>query len=227
MDNKRIGDFINRIIPDIDDRIRAFLESCDLSEREREILFLRVIDGKTLREVGVAFGVTRERVRQLEAKAFRKLRGPLHRRQIEEDIINLSINSKREDLFREWEDFFEKLNLLDDETNEKIEEDYLEATSIRDLSLPTRSFNALMRAGIKNLKDLSLYGDIKKIRNLGTKSYRDIVDRALEYGLELEDGSVSFVNPATQDFKFSDRKFDEYFGGTEGKDEKYPEEVKL
>lgn len=187
MDNKRIGDFINRIIPDIDYRIRAFIENCDLSEREREVLFLRVIDGKTLREVGDAFGVTRERVRQLEARAFRKLRGPLHRRQIEEDIINLSINSKREDFFREWEDFFEKLNLIDDETNEKLEEDYLEATPIRELELSTRSFRALARAGIKNLKDLSLYGDIKKIRNLGTKSYQEVVDRALEYGLDLED----------------------------------------
>ncbi len=187
MDNKKVGDFINRIIPDIDDRIRTFIESCALSERERKVLFLRVIDGKTLREVGDAFGVTQERVRQLESKAFRKLRGPLHRRQIEEDIINLSVNSKREEFFREWEEFFEKSKLLGDEMNERIEKDYLEATSIRELNLSTRSYTALTRAGIYTLKDLSLYGDIKIIRNLGPKSYREIVDRALEYGLDLED----------------------------------------
>ncbi len=51
-----------------------------LSEREREVLELRfgLKDGhsRTLEEVGDMFGVTRERVRQIEAKALRKLRHP-------------------------------------------------------------------------------------------------------------------------------------------------------
>ncbi len=51
-----------------------------LSEREREVLELRfgLKDGKsyTLEEVGQIFGVTRERIRQIEAKALRKLRHP-------------------------------------------------------------------------------------------------------------------------------------------------------
>ncbi|MEF3272819.1 MAG: RNA polymerase sigma factor RpoD [Chloroflexus sp.] len=51
-----------------------------LSERERRVLELRygLLDGqpRTLEEVGKAFGVTRERVRQIEVKALRKLRHP-------------------------------------------------------------------------------------------------------------------------------------------------------
>ncbi len=51
-----------------------------LSEREREVLEMRfgLNDGKdhTLEEVGKTFGVTRERIRQIEAKALRKLRHP-------------------------------------------------------------------------------------------------------------------------------------------------------
>lgn len=52
----------------------------DLPDRERKILQLRygLIDGqrRTLEEVGVAFGITRERTRQIEAEALRRLRHP-------------------------------------------------------------------------------------------------------------------------------------------------------
>ena len=51
-----------------------------LSERERQVLAMRfgLEDGRsrTLEEVGKAFGVTRESIRQIEAKALRKLRHP-------------------------------------------------------------------------------------------------------------------------------------------------------
>ena len=52
----------------------------ELSERERNVLEMRfgLLDGqsRTLEEVGAQFGVTRERIRQIEAKALRKLRHP-------------------------------------------------------------------------------------------------------------------------------------------------------
>jgi RNA polymerase primary sigma factor len=57
-----------------------------LTERERQVLELRfgLIDGKdhTLEEVSNYFNVTRERIRQIEAKALRKLRHPTHSRQL-------------------------------------------------------------------------------------------------------------------------------------------------
>ncbi|MGD2177802.1 MAG: sigma-70 family RNA polymerase sigma factor [Anaerolineae bacterium] len=60
------------------ERVRSLLEV--LSERERAVLEMRfgLKDGRThtLEEVGQAFDVTRERVRQIESKALRKLRYP-------------------------------------------------------------------------------------------------------------------------------------------------------
>jgi RNA polymerase primary sigma factor len=59
---------------------------CSLSERERKVLELRfgLGDGysRTLEEVGKQFKVTRERIRQIEAKALRKMRHPTRIRQL-------------------------------------------------------------------------------------------------------------------------------------------------
>jgi RNA polymerase primary sigma factor len=57
-----------------------------LTERERKIILLRfgLEDGRfrTLEEVGREFGITRERIRQIEAKALRKLRHPTYSRKL-------------------------------------------------------------------------------------------------------------------------------------------------
>lgn len=68
------------------DEIRGVLET--LEDREKKILELRfgISDGttRTLEEVGSEFNVTRERVRQIESKALRKLRHPTRSRRIKQ-----------------------------------------------------------------------------------------------------------------------------------------------
>ncbi|MBQ8635851.1 sigma-70 family RNA polymerase sigma factor [bacterium] len=63
-----------------------------LSPRERDIIILRfgLMDNRqrTLEEIGHLFGVTRERIRQVEAKALRKLRNPKLKRSFEEFFSN-------------------------------------------------------------------------------------------------------------------------------------------
>ncbi len=68
------------------DQVKTSLSG--LTDREREVLELRfgLVDGKdhTLEEVSDFFNVTRERVRQIEAKALRKLRHPANSRNLRE-----------------------------------------------------------------------------------------------------------------------------------------------
>jgi len=67
------------------DKINEVLET--LTDRERTVLIERfgLLDGKpkTLEEVGMRFKVTRERVRQIEAKALRKMRHPTRAKQLQ------------------------------------------------------------------------------------------------------------------------------------------------
>ncbi len=93
-DNSQLGDFIpdDDALEPVDAAAREMLREqvqnalSVLSERERQVLELRfgLVDGKdhTLEEVGRYFNVTRERIRQIEAKALRKLRHPTRSRHL-------------------------------------------------------------------------------------------------------------------------------------------------
>jgi RNA polymerase primary sigma factor len=93
-ESSQLGDFIEdqEALEPMDAAAREMLREqvknalAVLSEREREVLELRfgLLDGKdhTLEEVGQYFQVTRERVRQIEAKALRKLRHPTRSRHL-------------------------------------------------------------------------------------------------------------------------------------------------
>lgn len=93
-DDSNLGDFVadgNAVTPEgnvesvmLREHIDALLG--DLKDRERQVIVLRfgLEDGhpRTLEEVGKEFNVTRERIRQIEAKALRKLRNPVRSKRI-------------------------------------------------------------------------------------------------------------------------------------------------
>jgi len=95
-DDSHLGDFIKderNVSPEeyatnelLKDEISEVLQT--LTEREEKVIRLRfgLEDGKsrTLEEVGQMFGVTRERIRQIEAKALRKLRHPSRSRKLKD-----------------------------------------------------------------------------------------------------------------------------------------------
>lgn len=95
-EDSHLGDFIpddDAIAPAdaaayelLKDQLNEVLDT--LTEREQKVLKLRfgLMDGRarTLEEVGKKFGVTRERIRQIEAKALRKLRHPSRSKQLKD-----------------------------------------------------------------------------------------------------------------------------------------------
>jgi RNA polymerase primary sigma factor len=95
-DESNLGDFIedDSVDSPADAATRVMLSNAvgevlgELSEREQEIVRLRFgLDGgraKTLEEVGKEFGVTRERIRQIEAKTLAKLRHPQRSQRLRE-----------------------------------------------------------------------------------------------------------------------------------------------
>ncbi len=99
-DDSHLGDFIkdeHNMSPEeyatnemLKDEISDILLT--LTEREEKVIRLRfgLEDGKarTLEEVGQIFGVTRERIRQIEAKALRKLRHPSRSRKLKDYMDN-------------------------------------------------------------------------------------------------------------------------------------------
>ena len=95
-EDSHLGDFIEdrSNLPPADAASRELLKAQldkvlgELTDRERKVLLLRfgLEDGRarTLEEVGKEFNVTRERIRQIEAKALRKLRHPSRSRKLKD-----------------------------------------------------------------------------------------------------------------------------------------------
>ncbi|MBE5949544.1 MAG: RNA polymerase sigma factor RpoD [Lachnospiraceae bacterium] len=95
-DDSNLGDFVadnNAVTPEgniesvmLREHIDVLLD--DLKEREKQVILLRfgLLDGhpRTLEDVGREFKVTRERIRQIEAKALRKLRNPVRSKKIKD-----------------------------------------------------------------------------------------------------------------------------------------------
>ena len=181
------------IIPDFNASIEYVL--CTLSERERKILKNRFVDLLTLEQTGKLFGVTKDRIRQIEAKAIRKLRHPSRAKYFRYGVSAIIENIRTDyyNKFSELEGKLIELCKLNMKTADEVIQDHelrrkYAPTNIEQMDLSVRSYNCLKRAGIDTLQHLAQlsYNDLIRIRNLGRRSVDEIIGKLSEYGYEIQ-----------------------------------------
>ena len=163
-----------------------------LTERENKVLQMRYEWGMTLEEVGSELGATRERIRQIEAKAIRKMRtrkrdimcAPAidYRKELSDnEVLRNQVNYLQSEL--------DKIrNITPEQREEADKKRSVMETSIDELDLSVRSYICCKRAGINTLGDLSMktLNDMYHVRNLGRRSLQEIEKKMAEYGLRVK-----------------------------------------
>ena len=168
----------------------ALIQSLDkLSDRERSILVMRFKHGMTLEQCGRKYNVTRNRIRQLQNKALRRLRHPSTWKSWCYDTMKKAYAYEDEVSALRLENIRLR-NAIKSELPQPKKEQMpnLDDVWIDDLDLSVRSFNCLKRAGINKVSDLvgKTYEDMMRVRNLGRKSTEEIACKVREYGVAFE-----------------------------------------
>ena len=178
-----IGIFIKTIFPNFEESLKEKIDKSDLTDREKKILNMRLFQGNTLDECAKEFDVTRERIRQVESKAYRKMRHPMFRLTVLDDFDYL----KRFETFKGYrakfyDELFDREEVLKSEEVKIEKEKTLENIYISECGFSPRTYNCLYREGIRSLKDLSEYStdELLGVRNLGRKSFAEIVEKTDE-----------------------------------------------
>ena len=203
------------IPPDVDEAVDAALKDTYITKRERTVIFMRYKEQMTLDECGKHFNISRDRIRQIEAKALRKLRmprrsywmryGKVAREKLDrlQYIRNaLVVSEKIKDLDNQINealthndiqrllDLKNKLALHLAEYNvaENSDPDVLDIP-IEELELSVRSYNCLRRHGDNTVGDICKmsYDELISVRNLGRRSCAEIIDKLHSLGVDLRE----------------------------------------
>ena len=202
------GNYYDEIIPNFNENIKRILDKEMFSDRERYCLMAYYKDARNLEDIGKSLGVTRERIRQIEAKAIRKLKHPTNREMLlqgKDKFELISINEK-EEIIKEFKEKIGYDLIVEWIGNHEITEELLDVcysvintynngpkgqgeATIEDLDLSVRSYNCLKRWGIHTLKDLTSMtrDDMMKVRNLGKRSLKEIESKLKEIGLTFKE----------------------------------------
>lgn len=168
----RTDELIILSLPEEDKIIEILNEK--LNNRECEVIKHRFGfygKPKTLEEVAKLYAITRDRIRQIEGSALRKLRNPVALSKLLPDY-----DLKMKELVQ-TQRMVDINSYLDAEVDKsKNVDSYI--IPIEMLNLSTRTYRTLKRAGVNYIGDLVKYTitDLKRIRNLGNKSIDELID---------------------------------------------------
>lgn len=206
-----------KVAPDIwDYDIRHFKKLIStLTDREQRVLAMRYQFGMSLDEVGKALCLTRERVRQIQKKAERKLRhrsasGGIwvvnHEKYDALRQENNELKARLSDLEHHLDVYRARLEELGvkaekPEENPEVKNENLNKVKIEELDWSVRAYNCLKRAGFNTLGDIFYFdqnqGNIegpfrcqswRHVRNFGRKSLMEVAKSVFEYcGYRLQD----------------------------------------
>ena len=176
----------------------------ELSQRERDVIFrrfgVRGFQKSTLKAIGVEFGLSQERIRQIELKALRKSRHPsrlgwkiFFHSQLRQRVDDLSkIDSE---LRRELEKLFKRLSQLESDVKSEeyiaIHYDFntrkILASSIDEYEFSVRARNCLINEGVKTIRDIVVQTEqqIRATKNMGQGTFTEIRDFLSAHGLNF------------------------------------------
>lgn len=168
-----------------------------LPSRAQDVLRLRYADGLTLEATGKAIGVSRVRVRQIEAKAFAMLRHPSRARMMA--AVGYDEHERVMDALYKAEQriaWLEKtINALTCQiepvaTDRPLTGSHAQAlaTPLEDMGLSVRAYNCCKRASLQTAGDIARLSrcDLLNIRNMGRQSIDELADRLDGLGLALK-----------------------------------------
>lgn len=174
-----------------------------LSERDQQVLRMRYINGMTLEEIGMIFGLTRERIRMIQETSERKLRHWIAQRHCKvvsykkyNDVLqrNHILLLEVERLNRLLSGPIKTIDSVP--VSEREAADSAIDVSIFDLNLSIRPLNCLNRYGLKTVGDLIAYDQNQDksgktwydIRNFGRRSLFEVATKMFEnYHYRLRD----------------------------------------
>lgn len=131
-----------------------------LTEPEAYILRLRYINELKLEDIANLREVTRERIRQIEAKALRRLRHVVYTQSL---LLSKQILNKKNEI----KSLESQIQQIRDTMSDVLE--HPSNTPIEELPLSVREFNGLKRAGVNNVHDI-----LKSINNIEIMTYRSL-----------------------------------------------------
>ena len=172
-----------------------------LHDQERKVILYRYEECLSYDEIAERLDVTRERIRQIEAKAIRKLRYSngwvlvgkdrvISAMEIQKQIENdIAIRTKHE-VIKALDDKVASLRKIIKDCTEDAIKKFLKSDldlKIEELDFSYRTYECLKRAGINTVDDLRKRSatELAQVRNLGYHSLNEIEEKLASLGFEL------------------------------------------